>query len=241
VKAERWVLAVAMLLPTVAAAIYFVGLSPSGNGVPETNHLLQVAYGISKLIQFSFPVFWLGLVDPAALGVRQISSRGTMTGIAFGLAVALLIWGLYGMDLADSTLFEGVAARIRVKLSEFGIATPARFLVLAGFLCVIHSLLEEYYWRWFVYGRLRRYVSQFPGLVVAGLAFMAHHVVVLWVYFPDRFWRAVLPFSLGIAVGGIFWAWLFERSRSLVGPWISHLIVDAALMAVGYDLLFGIR
>ena len=26
----------------------------------------------------------------------------------------------------------------------------------------------------------------------------------------------------------------------LAGPWLSHLIVDAALMAVGYDLLFNV-
>ena len=118
-------------------------------------------------------------------------------------------------------------------------ATPGRYiLLLAAFLCVAHSLLEEYYWRWFVFGRLRLHVHPSLALVLAGLAFMAHHVVIIWVYFPGHFWSAVLPFSLGVAFGGIVWAWLYERSGSLLGPWLSHLVVDAALMAIGYRLVY---
>jgi len=43
--------------------------------------------------------------------------------------------------------------------------------------------------------------------------------------------------SLGVAVGGIFWAWLYHRSGSLYGPWLSHLLIDAAIFVVGYDLV----
>jgi membrane protease YdiL (CAAX protease family) len=67
---------------------------------------------------------------------------------------------------------------------------------------------------------------------------MSHHVIVLSVYFPGRFWSAVVPFSLAIALGGAAWAWIYHKSGSLIGPWISHLIVDVAVMAIGYDLAF---
>jgi membrane protease YdiL (CAAX protease family) len=90
-----------------------------------------------------------------------------------------------------------------------------------------------------VYGRLRRHVGPGTALIGSGLAFMAHHVVILWVYFPGRFWPVVLPFSLGVAIGGIVWAWLYQRTGSLLGPWVSHYLVDAALMVVGYELVFG--
>jgi uncharacterized protein len=43
-------------------------------------------------------------------------------------------------------------------------------------------------------------------------------------------------FSLSVAVGGAFWAWLYQRTGSLYGPWLSHLLVDAAIFLVGYDL-----
>ena len=67
--------------------------------------------------------------------------------------------------------------------------------------------------------------------------FMAHHVVVLGVYFPGHFWTLAVPFSLGIAVGGVVWAWLYERTDSVWSPWLSHALVDAAIFVIGWDLV----
>jgi membrane protease YdiL (CAAX protease family) len=109
---------------------------------------------------------------------------------------------------------------------------------MAAFIAVAHAALEEYYWRWFVFGRLRRHLAVGAAAVLSGLAFMGHHVLVLAVYFPGRFWGAAVPLSLAIAVGGVVWAWLYHRSGSLLGPWLSHVLVDAAIMLIGYDLMF---
>lgn len=68
---------------------------------------------------------------------------------------------------------------------------------------------------------------------------MAHHVIVLGMFFPNHFWTAAVPFSICIAVGGAFWAWLYDRTGSIYSPWISHLLVDLAILAIGYDLVFG--
>ncbi len=74
--------------------------------------------------------------------------------------------------------------------------------------------------------------------MLSSLAFMAHHVVILDVYLPGRFFTANIPFSLGIAVGGAVWAWLYNRADSVWSPWLSHAIVDGALFVIGWDLLF---
>ena len=108
---------------------------------------------------------------------------------------------------------------------------------LAGFIVLTHSLLEEYYWRWFVFGRLRKFLSFGRAAAASGLAFMAHHVVILGVYLPGHFWSGVVPFSLAIAVGGAVWAWLYQRADSVYPPWLSHAIVDGALFVIGWDLL----
>jgi len=239
VRAERWVLAVAMLLPAALAAVYFVALSPGAAGEPRSNPVMQAAYATCKVVQFAIPVLWLVYADPSALRVCRVSTRGVGVGVAFGLLVAVAAFALYRYWLAQSPVFADVPDRIRAKVGEFGITSRAGFTALAVFIAGVHSFLEEYYWRWFVYGRLRRHVPVAAALVIAGLAFMGHHVVVLSVYFPGRFWPAVLPFSLAVAAGGVVWAWLYERTGSLVGPWVSHLIVDAALMLIGYDLAFG--
>ena len=55
---------------------------------------------------------------------------------------------------------------------------------------------------------------------------------------PNHFFSATLPFSVGVAFGGLVWAWWYERSGSLAGPWVAHIFADLGIMAVGYDLLY---
>jgi membrane protease YdiL (CAAX protease family) len=189
------------------------------------------------VIQFAFPVLYLALVDPHRLRPSRPNFGGLALGLAFGLAVAGAILLLYFGVLRDILIEMGLRHQVRAKLEEFGAATPGRFLTFAVFISVAHSLLEEYYWRWFVFGRLRTLLALWPAIVVSSVGFMAHHVIVLHVYFPHNFLTAVLPFSLGVAVGGAVWAWLYARSGSLYSPWLSHLLIDAALMGLGYDLI----
>src|SRR5262249_60465007 len=112
--------------------------------------------------------------------------------------------------------------------------------VLFGvFLSVAHALLEEYYWRWFVFGRLRRLLTFIPAALLSSLAFMSHHVIILAMFFPGRFWQMAVPLSACVGMGGVVFAWLYERAGSIYAPWLCHVFIDAAVMAVGYDLVFG--
>jgi hypothetical protein len=167
-----------------------------------------------------------------------VGARGLLLGLGIGLLVAVVLLWLYAAVPHDSSLLQRAAGRLRQKLEEFGLTSRPRFILFAVFLCGLHSLLEEYYWRWFVFGRLRRLIPFTPALVAASLAFVAHHVIVLSVYLPDRFFSAVLPLSLCVGVGGAIWAWLYERTGSLYPSWIGHLFADAAIVLIGYDMLF---
>jgi membrane protease YdiL (CAAX protease family) len=97
-------------------------------------------------------------------------------------------------------------------------------------------LLEEYYWRWFVFGQLRRWIPVGAAIAVSSLAFTAHHVLVLRFYFGG-FSLPTGILSLAVASGGVFWAWLYQKSGSLYGPWLSHALIDAALFLIAYDLM----
>jgi membrane protease YdiL (CAAX protease family) len=44
-------------------------------------------------------------------------------------------------------------------------------------------------------------------------------------------------FTLAIVIGGAFWAWLYRRTGSLAGPWLSHALVDATIFVIGWDLI----
>jgi len=222
------------------AWLYFVALAGQGS---QVNDALRVAFGAGKAVQFLFPVayVWLlarqGLGEPLRLG--PFRGGGFNVGLGSGLLVGLGILAVYAFWLRDSVLLASTPEKIFTKLQEFGFATPKRFVALALAISVVHSFLEEYYWRWFVFGRLRRYLPWGGAIALSSLGFMAHHVIVLGVYFPGRVWTLALPFSLGVAIGGAFWSWLYERTGSLAAVWVSHMFVDLAIMAVGFDMVWA--
>jgi membrane protease YdiL (CAAX protease family) len=226
-------LAFVMTFPSAAAWTYFVGLARSGN---ELNPAQQSAYLIAKFVQFSFPVVFLMVMSRPWPRLVWPGRRGMALGVGFGVLVAAVILAAYYGLLRNSSLLAHTPAQLHRKLSQVGLASPGRYAALAGFIVVGHALLEEYYWRWFVFGWLRTCARLAPAVALSSLAFMAHHVVLLGVYLPGRS-LAVLLLALAIAVGGAVWAWLYDRAGTLYPSWLSHVIADAAIFVIGWDML----
>jgi membrane protease YdiL (CAAX protease family) len=224
----------ALLFPVVMAWIYFVVLAGDAQGA---NPVLVTAYGAGKLIQFLFPLLFVACFERERLRPARPTIRGLAVGTGFAALVALALFALYFGWLRTSPLLADTPASIFGRLREFGRDTPSGFVQLALFICVAHSLFEEYYWRWFVFGWLKRYLPLSGAVALSAAGFTLHHIVILGVFFPGRFWSLAVPFSLCVGVGGAFWAYLYHRSGSLLAPWLSHILVDAAIMMVGYVMV----
>jgi membrane protease YdiL (CAAX protease family) len=222
-----------MIFPTAMAWLYFIVLGGTG----QPNLLQQIAYAGGKIVQFSFPLLFLAVVDRQWPEWRAGNSKGLLLGLGFGLLVGAAILAGYFGWLRSSPPMIRAGERIRGKMGEFGISAGLTFLALSVFLSAAHSFLEEYYWRWFVFGRMRALLPVGVSMIVSSLGFMSHHVLIVWSYLPDDILTGVVPASIAIAVGGVVWAWLYQRSGSLLAPWLSHALVDAALFIVGWDLL----
>lgn len=229
-RADRAAILFAMTFPSLLTWVYFILLAESAAGLQLS------AKSIGMVIQIGFPLFWVACVQQQRLSRSQFRRDGLLIGGMFGLAVVAVMFGAYHLWLKPSGAFDSAAPSIQEKVKGMGIDSIAKFAALSAFYAVLHSLLEEYYWRWFVFAQLRRVMAVGPAIVISALGFMAHHVIVLSVYFG---WGSFLSlfFSLSVAVGGVAWAWLYHRSRSLIGPWLSHCFVDAGIFAVGYVVL----
>ena len=225
---EPLVIGIACVLPTLVTLAYFVAAAGSASSVQ------QAVYSVAKVVQFALPVVWAGLVLREKLAWPRWNARGLGLGILFGLAVAGATFGLY-TALSGTELLESALEPIRAKVAGMGLASPLAFVLLGVFYSLFHSLLEEYYWRWFVFGRLQKYLSVRGAIALSAVAFAAHHVVVLWIYFSHAPAVALLLAS-AVAVGGAVWAWLYQRTGSMYAIWASHLLVDAAIFAVGYHV-----
>jgi membrane protease YdiL (CAAX protease family) len=224
----------AMVFPSLMSWIEFWILPGAG---PRDHSSLGLVFALGKVVQFVFPWVYVWLVAPQELAPARPNLRGAGIAVGFALIFATGMFGLYFLVLKKTDLFQDTPAKLAAWLANLSSNTPAIFFAMAIFISVFHSFLEEYYWRWFVFGRLERYVPLAAAIGISSLAFMAHHVFVLAYYFPGRFWIAAVPFSLCVAAGGAVWAWLYHRYQTLYAPWLCHLLADAAIMVVGYDMV----
>ena len=178
----------------------------------------------------------LGRDGPAAkVAVGKAVTAGVAEGLALGMAVLAGMLCLYFFWLKPDGYLAAAAARLRTRRRCW--AWTARTGSSSGALAIFDPLAA---------GRvllavvpLRRAAAIHAGgaaVVLSSLAFTAHHVILLSIYFGAS-WATIL-FSLCVAVGGAAWAWIYHRSGSLLGPWLSHLLIDAGIFVVGYDLVW---
>ncbi|NUQ62040.1 MAG: CPBP family intramembrane metalloprotease [Pirellulales bacterium] len=230
--AETAAVVTAVLFPVLITWVYFIALAGAAPG------LQQAAYGLGKSLQFALPILWVAIFRRQRLVLRGPQRAGLLDGLAFGLVVFAAALLLYHLWLKPSGYLVPAAGVVRDKIAAFYVDSLWKYAAMGVFYCVIHAFLEEYYWRWFVFDELRRLLPVAAAIAVSALGFTLHHILVLGFYF-GWFSIATWFFSLAVAVGGAFWAWLYHRSGSLYGPWLSHLLIDAAIFAVGYDMVKG--
>lgn len=218
----------ALVYPTLFTWVYFIYAARFPTGLQQTIYL------VGKGLQFVFPFVWVWAALREPLIRRRPSARGISLGVAFSAVVVGASWLVFHFYLRNTSVFDSAASNIRDRLTKIGVDTLWKYVLLGVFYAIFHSLLEEYFWRWFAFGQLRRVVRFWPAILLSAFAFMGHHVVILNVFFG--FWVGLL-LSLAVTIGGVFWAWLYDRTGNLLGPWISHLIIDAGIFWVGYELI----
>ena len=222
-----WVALVpAMVVPFAAALLYFVLFSQ--------HTFAWVIYACTKAFTVVWPVacvwgLWRESLPRPRLGSAH-HWRAIAPGVLVGAAMVGAMLGLMCTPLG--TVVRQSAPAIRTKAVQLGILDY--YWPFAIFLSVVHSFIEEYYWRWFVYGSLRRVVARVPALVLAGVSFAAHHVVVAGQFFPAP-WGLVL--GAGVGAGGVVWCVMLDRQRTLAGAWVSHMIADLGILGIGYWIL----
>ena len=218
-----------MALPLVGALLYFVIL--------KGTIAAQIVYGLVKLSMLAGPVVVVITLKKEKLRFASFDWKSRFRAIPLGLLtgglIAALMLVLYEYSAIGSYV-NRFAEDVRQRAEQLGFLN--HYWSFGVFLAVGHSLLEEYYWRWFVFGKLREFVkSDVSAALLGSLAFAAHHYVVLGCFFSP--FGAVL-FGTCVAMGGCLWCWMYNRQKTLLGCWLSHALVDAMIMYIGYRLIF---
>ncbi|MHC4995540.1 MAG: lysostaphin resistance A-like protein [Planctomycetota bacterium] len=189
-------------------------------------------WGLMKVWQFGLPVLWLLYVWKQPISWSKPARGGWGVAFGSGAVIFAIIGGAYllwGSQLIDAEVF-------RPKLEEFGLANPWIYLGGAVYWCTINSVLEEYFYRWFIYRQCEALMPRTAAIITAGLIFMCHHTIAMSSYFD---WPLVTLGSLGVFIGGVLWSWMYGKYRSVWVPYVSHALVDVIIFAIGAHVLFG--
>ncbi|MFA4814587.1 MAG: CPBP family intramembrane glutamic endopeptidase [Candidatus Gracilibacteria bacterium] len=208
----------ALLFQMLGTAFYFLWDS----------EFSQWIYSATKLTLLLWPLLWLASFRKNIPGITS-GKGGKLTGVLVGLLFAGLIFLIFELGLNPD--LEG----IQEKAASFGLLSPTRYLLFAIFLSLAHALLEEYYWRWFVFRGLQLKFSWSTAAIIGSAAFAGHHFFILSAFFS-------LPLTLilgtAVGIGGFIWCFLYHKTNSLWAPYLSHVLVDGVLMLIGYTILF---
>jgi len=192
-------------------------------------------YSVCKSVLYGVPLFIWWPARRGEPGDREYRAahraRALLAGLGSGVVLAGLILGLWFGYLAGRV----DTAALCSKMTEVGVTTPVGFWMLAAWFCIGNSFLEEFVFRWFVDTRLQRLgLGLAVALPLSAGIFTLHHVFVLAAFFEPVF---VFQSALGVFVGGLVWSLQHRAHRSVLPGWISHALVDLAIMLVGASIL----
>lgn len=209
-----------LLLQSIGALLYFVILTDG--------QLASLIYTITKISIIVWPLYWIFTRKK----IIQIKShkKSVLLGLTSGLIISGIILSTY---ILFSNYFLEFAPLIQSKIENFNLTN--HYILFALFLSIIHSGIEEYYWRWFIFKGLQIKLTPLHAGIIGSLTFSLHHFIILSQIFPPFL---TILFGISVGFGGFIWCQIYHKTNSLLGSWLSHMLVDLAIMIVGYMLIF---
>ncbi len=187
---------------------------------------------VAKLWLLIFPAAWYLLVEKGKPSWSPPLRGGNLAGVLSGVVLAASI--VLGAWLADVQHMD--LAPLRAAAREMDLASPAAYLAGAAAWTLVNSLIEEYVYRWFVLRQCEVLLLSPAAVIASAAVFTIHHVLALNQYLEPAFTALA---SAGVFLGGIVWAMLYHRYRSIWPGWISHVLADIAVFGLGWWLLFA--
>ena len=214
----------ALVFQFIGAFFYFI--------IYSDGETVRSLYTLTKIFIIIWPLFWI----IAKFKLPTFSStlnkqKSLILGLLFGLfiiALGFIVYAIFKDPLVIS------AKNIIQKAESWGLVNY--YIFFAIFVSLIHSFIEEYYWRWFVYRGLTIRFSWLTAAVITSIAFASHHYIILSEFFPLDL---TILFGTMVGIGGFVWCWMYKRTGSLLGSWLSHVVVDGVVFFIGYLLIFS--
>ena len=214
-------------LLVVAAAVFCCGIMALVDGVIRPGYAPKSAI---KILVFGLLPMLLTRLDRELVFVQALRFRRKGFALALGLGL-----GVYGLILGGFFLvrnffdFSGIAGNL---LTNAGVSKE-NFLYVSLYISLVNSLLEELFFRGFLFLNLKQRSRRFAYLFSAA-AFALYHVAMMIGWFHPALLALVLA---GLFVGGLIFNWLNEKQDCIYVSWLTHMFANFAINTIGFILL----
>lgn len=166
------------------------------------------------------------VVSGRFVGDRIISRKDfTTTSLLLGVGSALLLYAIFWVgDLISGYLFTFKSSQVLAIYANRDEASPALVGLL---LLLVIGPGEELYWR----GLIQRALSARFGAYQAWIATAVVYALV-------HIWSFNFMLIMAALVGGLFWGWLYLRTKNLWTMLISHAVWDVAIFIL-FPIMHG--
>lgn len=155
--------------------------------------------------------------------------KGFFTALGLGLGIYALILGGYFL-LRNVFDFSQIAG----SLTENAGVTKDNFLYVSLYISFVNSLLEEFFFRGFLFRNLKKQSKPAVAYGISAVLFAAYHIAMMLGWFGFGLNALVL---VGLAVGGLIFNWLNEKLGCIYGSWLTHMFANFAINTIGFLLL----
>ncbi|UJF15417.1 CPBP family glutamic-type intramembrane protease [Jeotgalibaca sp. MA1X17-3] len=179
------------------------------------------------------PLIYVG-VDKSInlLDYFKIYSRKQFTSsIILGLSVYMLIIGVYFILTTYIDL-----SQIRELLYKSQDINRNNFFYVAVYISFLNSLLEEFFFRGFLFLSLNKTTTKPVAYLVSAMAFGIYHIGIM----VDWFNIAIFLLALtALFAAGLIFNYINEKNKNIYNSWLVHMFANFALNTIGF-MMFGI-
>lgn len=168
-------------------------------------------------------------VDLKSLFVAR--KKGMIHAILLALGVYIFILGCY---FTIGNFFD--FSKVTGALNENVGVNKENFVFVAIYISFINSLLEEFFFRGFVFMNLRNMANRKIAYLVSSFAFAIYHVAMMSGWFS--IWLFLLLLT-ALVVAGVIFNRLNEKQGNIYTSWFVHMFANFSINTVGF-ILFGI-
>ena len=212
----------------IAAAVLCCAAMALVDGVWQPPYALKSA---TKILLFLLIPFSLSLLrrDIAFRELFRFRKKGFAIALGLGIGIYALILGAYFL-IGGWFDFSGIAA----SLSQNAGVTKENFLFVSLYISFANSLLEEFFFRGFLFTDLKKLHSRGFAYLFSALLFSLYHVAMMIGWFSPLLFLLVMA---GLIVGGMIFNWLNERLDTIYCSWLTHMFANFAINTIGFLLL----